>query len=102
MIYEHAEIDVAAENMAAFEAGAEQAKPLFLAAKGCHGMQLTRSIENPGRYRLLVLWETVEDHMVGFRNAPEFAQWRALVGGFFTSPPRVEHLDIVVKGRREG
>lgn len=102
MIYEHAEIDVATDDQAAFEAGVERAVPLFLAAKGCHGVQLTRSIETPGRYRLLVMWDTVEDHMIGFRESAAFAEWRALVGPYFATPPRVEHLDIVVKGRRQG
>jgi hypothetical protein len=32
---------------------------------------------------------------VGFRGSPAFAQWRALIGPFFDSPPVVEHFESV-------
>jgi hypothetical protein len=47
---------------------------------------------------LFVTWETVEDHTVGFRNSPEFQDWRGLVGHCFASPPEVEHVQQVVSG----
>ncbi|MNT48405.1 hypothetical protein D3C72_1851860 [compost metagenome] len=55
-------------------------------------MQLFRSIEQPEQYTLVVEWETVEDHMVHFRESPEFQQWRALVGDTFAAPPNVHHV----------
>ena len=61
---------------AEFEAAVKKAAPIFQRAKGCHGMELRRSIEKPSRYRLFVNWETLEDHTVGFRNSPEFQEWR--------------------------
>jgi heme-degrading monooxygenase HmoA len=54
-------------------------------------MQVQRSLEQPHRYRLIVDWDTVEDHLVGFRSSEDFARWRGLVGPFFTSSPEVEH-----------
>ncbi|WP_338011954.1 antibiotic biosynthesis monooxygenase family protein [Mesorhizobium sp. ORS 3428] len=41
-----------------------EAAPLFLKAKGCHGLSLHRIGEDPTSYRLVVKWETVEDYMV--------------------------------------
>jgi quinol monooxygenase YgiN len=61
-------------------------------------MELRRSIEKPGRYRLFVEWATVEDHTVGFRNSPDFQEWRKLVGHCFATPPDVEHVQQVVRG----
>ncbi|MGC1349126.1 MAG: antibiotic biosynthesis monooxygenase family protein [Xanthobacteraceae bacterium] len=98
MITEIAQIDVKPGMEAEFEAGVKNAAPIFKRAKGCHGMELRRSIEKPGRYRLFVEWATVEDHTVGFRNSPDFQEWRKLVGHCFATPPDVEHVQQVVRG----
>jgi len=96
MIQEIASIRVRAGQEAAFEAGVAQAKPLFLRASGCHGMQLYRSIESPQQYTLVVDWETVDHHMVTFRQSADFQEWRRLVGEFFEQPPEVHHERQVV------
>jgi quinol monooxygenase YgiN len=90
MIDEIARIDVTPGSEAAFEAGAAEAAPLFKAAAGCHAMRLHRSHEVPGRYWLIIAWDSVEAHLA-FRDTPEFAEWRRLVGGYFAGPPSVEH-----------
>ena len=61
-------------------------------------MELMRSIEHPSRYRLVVKWETVENHTVDFRGSADFQEWRKLVGHCFASPPVVEHTREVVRG----
>jgi hypothetical protein len=43
----------------------------------------------------LVKWETLENHTVDFRGSENFAEWRALVGPYFASPPEVEHTNKV-------
>ena len=91
MIQEIASILVTAGQENQFEAGVAQAKPLFLRARGCHGVALHRSIENPQQYTLVVDWETVENHMVDFRESPDFQEWRKLVGATFAQPPQVHH-----------
>ncbi|MGE8568468.1 Antibiotic biosynthesis monooxygenase [compost metagenome] len=96
MIQEIASIHVREGQEALFEAGVAQAKPLFLRARGCHAMELHRSIEQPQRYTLVVTWETVENHMVDFRESPDFQEWRKLVGGFFVEPPQVHHEQQVI------
>ena len=64
-------------------------------AKGFQGYKLTRGIESTERYVLQIFWDTIEDHTVGFRQSPAFADWRAIVGPFFASPPVVEHFELV-------
>lgn len=91
MIWEIAEIDVKPGEEQAFEAAAAKAVPLFRASEGCHGMQIQRSVEHPSRYRLVVDWESVEHHTVGFRGSEAFQEWRRLVGPYFAESPRVEH-----------
>jgi heme-degrading monooxygenase HmoA len=98
MITEIAQIDVKPGMEAEFENGVTKAAPIFQRAKGCRGLGLVRSIEKPSRYRLLVKWETVENHTVDFRGSPDFAEWRELVGHCFAAPPEVEHVSEAVKG----
>lgn len=96
MIYEVAEITVMPGLEAGFEKGVALAAPLFLRAKGCHGVSLHRLIEHRMTYRLLVKWETVENHLVDFRSSEDFQEWRRLVGPFFEGAPVVTHSEIAV------
>jgi len=98
MVLESAEILIKPGMEAEFEAAVRQAAPLFQRARGCSGMQLQRGIENPRAYRLLVRWETVEDHNVHFRGSEDFQEWRRLVGHCFDGPPNVTHLDTLFEG----
>ena len=97
MILEIAQIDVKPGMEAEFEAGVAKAIPIFRRAKGCRAFEAHRSIEMPTRYRLLIRWDTLEDHTVGFREGPLFNQWRAIVGPFFAAPPVVEHFTLIAK-----
>ncbi len=96
MITEIAQIDVKPGTEKEFETAVAKARAAFGRSKGFHGFELHRSIEKPQRYRLLVKWDTVEDHTVGFRGSDNFTEWRGLVGPYFASPPEVEHTETVV------
>ena len=98
MILEIAQIEVKPGAESAFEAGVSAAVPLFRRAKGCRGVELQRSHEKPGRYRLFVKWETLENHTVDFRGSEDFQAWRKLVADSFAVPPEVEHTRVVVEG----
>lgn len=97
MILEIAQLDVKSGMEAEFEKGVAAAAPLFKRAKGCRGLSLQRSIEKPGRYRLFVEWDTLENHTVDFRGSEDFKEWRRLVGHCFQEPPYVEHTNQVNK-----
>ncbi|MBN9039881.1 MAG: antibiotic biosynthesis monooxygenase [Rhizobiales bacterium 62-47] len=96
MITEIAQVEIKPGSEADFEAAVGKARAAFKSAKGFHGFELHRSIEKPQRYRLLVKWETLENHTVDFRGSANFTEWRGLVGQFFASPPDVEHTNTVV------
>ncbi|CAG9234950.1 Antibiotic biosynthesis monooxygenase [Paraburkholderia tropica] len=97
MVYEMAHITVQAGKNAEFEAGVAQALPLFHRARGCRAVELQRGVEEPNQYVLVVQWDTIEDHMVHFRESADFQEWRRLVGPFFEKPPVVGHTEVVVK-----
>ena len=98
MILEIAEIRIPPGQQAAFDEAIQRALTTVASqAKGMRGYKVNKGIESPERYVLQIFWDTLEDHTVGFRQGPLFAQWRAIVGPFFASPPVVEHFTLVVK-----
>ena len=98
MILEIADIRIHAGQNAAFEEAIERGiANVASRAHGFHGAKVSRGIESPERYILQIFWATLEDHTVGFRQGPSFAEWRAIVGPFFNGAPVVEHFDLVSK-----
>jgi heme-degrading monooxygenase HmoA len=98
MILEHADIRIDPARATEFEAAIERGLSTVVSrSRGFGGHKVNRSLESPGRYILMIYWDTLEDHTVGFRQSPAFAEWRAIVGPFFLQPPVVEHLELVCK-----
>lgn len=98
MILEVAEIRIAPGQQAAFDDAIQRALTTVASqAKGMRGYKVNKCIESPERYVLQIFWDTLEDHTVGFRQGPLFAQWRAIIGPYFASPPMVEHFTLLTK-----
>jgi heme-degrading monooxygenase HmoA len=98
MILEAATLSITPAQCARFEAAFNEARELISAMPGFIAHQLQRSLETEGRYLLLVQWHSVEHHMVGFRQSPQFVRWRALLGPFFALVPVVEHYELISAG----
>jgi heme-degrading monooxygenase HmoA len=92
MIVELALISITPGREAEFERVFPTAIALLAKSPGCLAHELRRSLETPSRYALRVEWTSLEDHTIGFRQSPAFAQWRALIGPLFAAPPVVEHF----------
>ena len=95
MILEAAVLPVITGREAEFEAAFREASPIIASMPGYLGHELQRCIEAPERYLLLVRWETLEAHTVGFRGSPEYQRWRALLHHFYDPFPVVEHFEAV-------
>jgi heme-degrading monooxygenase HmoA len=95
MVLEHALITVPAGQEEAFEAAFRQARAVIESSPGCRRAWLHRGSESPQQFLLLVEWEHLDDHLVGFRQSERFTQWRSLVGPFFEHPPQVDHYNPV-------
>lgn len=95
MIIEFAQLTIRPGSEQQFEAAFPTAIKALCGSRGYLSHELRRSMETSNRYVLLVHWQTLEDHTVGFRGSPAFTQWRALIGPFFQSAPVVEHFESV-------
>ena len=90
---ELARLDVRPGQAEAFEAAFEEARTILAAAPGHRRHELRRCHEDPGRYLLLVWWDTLESHTEGFRGSPGYQRWKALLHHFYDPFPEVEHYD---------
>jgi heme-degrading monooxygenase HmoA len=95
MVLEHALITIKPGAAAEFESAMFHARRVIASSRGFISMELHRGVEEPDRYLLLVEWESLDDHMVGFRESEAFVEWRSLIGPFFESPPVVDHCTTV-------
>jgi heme-degrading monooxygenase HmoA len=91
MVLEIADFDIRPGTEEQFAAAYLQAKDLLAATPGFVSARMTRGIETPSRFVLLVEWQSVEAHTVGFRESERFPRWRELIGPFFAGAPKVEH-----------
>ncbi len=98
MILEIADIRIAPGQNAAFETALQHALATVASqAQGMQGWKINKGVESADRYILQIFWATLEDHTVGFREGPLFAQWRGIIGPFFAQPPSVEHFELVAR-----
>ena len=95
MILEATMLQVRADEEGAFEEAFRRASSIIAASRGYLSHELHRCIEEEGRYLLLVRWETLDDHTVGFRGSDAYAEWRRLLHHFYDPFPTVEHFDQV-------
>lgn len=95
MILELAILDVKPGSEAKFVAAFEEAQKYIARIEGYISHSLQKCIEKPGRYVLLVNWQTLEAHTVGFRGSPEYAEWKKLLHHFYEPFPTVEHYEKV-------
>jgi heme-degrading monooxygenase HmoA len=95
MVLEVALIDVIPGQEDAFEASYRLGHPILAGTPGCRSVRMTRGIESPSRFVLLVEWDSVEAHEQNFRATDRFEQWRGHIGPHFANPPRVEHFTDV-------
>ncbi|MGL4525796.1 MAG: antibiotic biosynthesis monooxygenase family protein [Aestuariivirga sp.] len=91
MILEHAILNVRPGESPAFLLALEEALPLMTATPGFISMEVRPCLETPDRYVLLVRWETLEAHTVGFRGSDGYQLWRQKLHHFYDPFPTVEH-----------
>jgi heme-degrading monooxygenase HmoA len=95
MILEAAYLHIRAGEEGAFEQAFKRASPIIASMRGYQSHELHRCIEAPAKYLLLVRWDTLEDHTVGFRGSPNYQEWKALLHHFYDPFPTVEHFDPI-------
>ncbi len=91
MILEVAILDVKRGMEPEFEAAFGEAQRIISSMPGYVSHELQHCMEKTNRYILLVNWETLESHTVGFRGSPQYQEWRSLLHHFYEPFPEVQH-----------
>lgn len=79
-----------------YEEAFRQASSIISSMRGYQSHELQRCLEVKGKYLLLVKWDTLEDHTIGFRGSAEYQEWKLLLHHFYDPFPTVEHFSKVV------
>ena len=91
MILEMAVLNVKPGRASAFETAMQEARALIEVSDGYRNMELRPCIDTANRYLLLVWWDTVESHNVGFKKSQRYKKWAAALHDFYDPFPTVEH-----------
>lgn len=95
MILEVAILNIRPGQETEFEQAFVQASPIIASMPGYMTHELQRCLETSNRYILLVQWQTLEDHTIGFRTSPAYQEWKRLLHHFYDPFPTVEHYQRV-------
>jgi heme-degrading monooxygenase HmoA len=99
MILEVAILQVKPSLTSEFEDNFNRASRIISKMKGYINHELQKCIEEQNKYILLVRWETLEDHTIGFRESKEYQEWKALLHHFYNPFPVVEHYENIMLDR---
>jgi heme-degrading monooxygenase HmoA len=92
MILEIASVDIQSDKHDEFEVAIKRAvDTVLIKAKGFISFELQHGIEKAERITLLIRWETLDDHMVAFRQSDQYTRWREIIEPYFASTPQVDH-----------
>ncbi len=92
MVLEIAHIEIKDGQQVAFEQKLKEAQQVLKQAPGYLSHEFRSCFEHPNKYVLLIHWESLEAHTIGFRQSELFKKWRSLIGDFFVTV-QVEHYN---------
>ncbi len=75
-----------------FEAAFREAQKIIASMPGYLSHEVLRCIEKRSDYLLLVRWDKLEDHEVGFRQSAQYQEWKKLLHHFYDPFPTVLHF----------
>ncbi len=74
-----------------FERDFKKAGQYISSIPGYVSHQLKKCLEESSKYLLLVNWESLEAHEVGFRKSDVYQKWKKLLHHYYDPFPVVEH-----------
>lgn len=95
MILEAAVLFVKPGEEEKFENDFSTASQFIRSIKGYRRHNLHRCVEHQNKYLLLVEWERMEDHTIGFRQSAQYQDWKKLLHHYYDPFPVVEHYEVV-------
>jgi heme-degrading monooxygenase HmoA len=102
LVLEAAILNVRPGQSDAFETALHAARPLFAATPGFRKLEIRPCLEKEGQYLLLVWWDRLEDHTIGFRGSDRYKAWREALHHFYDPFPPVWHFSDPISDAEPG
>jgi quinol monooxygenase YgiN len=101
MIVEYIRYRIPEDQGGAFEDAYRRASASLEASPHCEGYEVARRSDDPTAYTVRIEWDSVEGHMTGFRNSPEFRGFFAAVQPFVGQIEEMKDYDVVDTGAQK-
>jgi quinol monooxygenase YgiN len=79
----------------AFESAVKQGLKVIQRQSAHRRSCLMRGVEQPDQFTIIIEWESLEAKM-GFRNGPEFPEWRQPITDLMAQPPESAHWNVLL------
>ena len=93
MILEVAMLEVKEGLESKFEKDFKKASNYISSIEGYLNHKLKRCLEQHNKYILLVEWNKLEDHTIGFRESEQYKHWKEILHNYYDPFPVVEHFE---------
>ncbi len=100
MILEVAILNVIQGREKQFEEDFKIAGKYISSINGYVQHSLKKCIEQESKYILLVSWEKIEDHTIGFRQSKQYLEWKNLLHNYYDPFPTVEHFETIIDSEK--
>lgn len=95
MIIEYIRYEIAADEAEAFIDAYRAAAKDLDSSPHCLGYELTRGVEEPQRFTVRILWDSVEGHMNGFRRSADFTRFLPLIRPYVPAINEMKHYEVI-------
>ncbi len=93
MIVEYIRYVIEPEQADAFEEAYRAASGPLGESPHCLDYELTRCVEEPGRYILRIRWDSLDGHLTGFRGSEEFRRFVTHIRPFVPMIEEMQHYE---------
>jgi heme-degrading monooxygenase HmoA len=100
MILEVAILQVKNGETQNFERDFAIASQFIQSIPGYLSHSLRKCLEDDNKYILLVDWESLENHTIGFRESEAYLEWKKLLHHYYDPFPVVEHYEMVLENKK--
>ena len=83
-----------------FELDFKKAGKFISSIKGYVNHSLKKCMEQDNQYILLVNWEKIENHTIGFRQSSQYLEWKKLLHHYYEPFPTVEHYETIIENEK--
>ena len=83
-----------------FQSDFAKAGQFISSIKGYVKHSLRKCLEKDNKYILLVDWENLDDHTIGFRQSAQYLEWKRLLHHYYDPFPTVEHFETIIENNK--